>query len=117
MPAQLRNVFLALAQRRYEERDHVQPVEQVLAKVALRNLFFQVLVGRGDHARVYRDWIVASYRRKALLIERAQDLGLGFQAHVAYFVEKQRASVRFLKLAFLARCGAREGALVVSEKL
>jgi hypothetical protein len=49
---QQRNVFLAVAQRRHEERDHVEAVEEVFAEVAAGDLLFEVLVGGGDDAHV-----------------------------------------------------------------
>ena len=44
---------------------------------------------------------------EALLFERAQDLGLQRQRQIADLVEEQRAAVRQLELARLARRGAR----------
>ena len=45
---------------------------------------------------------VAAQRRDPLFVERAQHLGLCFQAHVAHFIEKQRSAVRLLKLPSLS---------------
>ena len=42
---QQRNVLLALAQRWYKKWNHVEPVEKILAEVALGDLLFKILVG------------------------------------------------------------------------
>ena len=57
---------------------------------------------------------------EALLVERAQDFGLGLQAHVADFVEEERAAVGALEGAALfgraCRRGAGDGAVAVAEE-
>ena len=54
---------------------------------------------------------------EALLFERAQDLRLQRERQVANLVEEQRAAVRDLELAQLARGGAGERPLLVAEQL
>ena len=56
-------------------------------------------------------------RSNRVLLERAQNLRLQRQRQVADLVEKQRAAVRQLELAGLARHRAGEGALLVAEEL
>ncbi len=58
----------------------------------------------------------AAQRCKALLIKRAQHLGLGFQAHVTHLVQQERAAVGALKDAALFRCCARDGAIAVTKQ-
>ena len=60
---QERDVLLALAQRRHEERNDVEAVEEVFAEVALGDLLFEILVGGGDEADV--DAHAAACRRPA----------------------------------------------------
>src|SRR5258707_11130010 len=100
MPREERDVFFAFAQGWYEKRNHIEPVEKIFAKVAARYFFFQVFIGRGDHANVDGDGLIAAHWREALLLERAQHFRLRLQAHVADFVEEERASVRPLEFAF-----------------
>ena len=52
-----------------------------------------------------------------VLLEHAQDLGLRVGAHVADFVEEQRAAVGLLEAADALLVGAGERALLVSEEL
>ena len=46
------NVLLAVAKRRNKKGDDVETVEEVFAKVAAGDLFFEILVGGGDDANV-----------------------------------------------------------------
>ena len=47
-----RNVLAALAQRRHREMNHVDPVEQVLPELPLRDQLLEVPVRRGHHPDV-----------------------------------------------------------------
>ena len=61
--------------------------------------------------------LVAAHRREALLVERAQNFGLRLQAHVADFIQEQRAAVGLLELAFLVGGGAGKRAFAMAEQL
>jgi hypothetical protein len=92
---------------RFIERDDVQAVEKVLAEVAALDLFFEVLVGGGDDAHAHLNELGGAHRFEALLFEGAEDLGLGLEAHVADFVQEQRAAVGFLELTSMRSSEAR----------
>src|SRR5580700_5269245 len=62
--SQKRNVLLALAQRRHEERDNVEAVEEIFTEVSLGDLFFKILVGGGDDAHVDAHRLRSTNRRK-----------------------------------------------------
>ncbi len=98
---QQRDVLLALAQRRHKKRNHIEPVEEVFAEVALGDLFFEILVGGGDEAHIDAQGLRAADGRKQLVVERAENLGLRLQAHVAHFVEEERSAVGALQGAAL----------------
>jgi hypothetical protein len=92
--------------------NHVQPVEEVLAKVAARDLLFQVFIGRGDHPHIDLHRTGRANRREAAFIQRAQHFGLHLEAHVADFIEEERAAVGALEGAAFLRslaCGPRRG--------
>ena len=81
------------------------------------DLFFQVLVGGGEHAHVHLDGAGAADPLELLLLEDAQHLGLALQAHVADLVEEQGGAVGQVELALARLGGAGEGALDVAEQL
>src|SRR5439155_20617021 len=112
-----RVVFLPRAQRRHLDRDHAEPVVEILAEPSLLDLPGEILVRRRDDAHVDLDRVLAAHALERLLLERAQDLGLGLERHVADLVEEQRAAVRQLEAASPARDGAGERALLVTEQL
>src|SRR6266849_1025781 len=52
MPGQDGDVLFAVAQRRHEEGNYVQPIEEILAEGAARDLLFEILVCGSEHANV-----------------------------------------------------------------
>src|SRR5262249_10065564 len=107
----------ALAQRGHVKRNYVQPVEQVFPERPPGDLFLQFLVRGRDHPYVNGDGLVGAYGLEPLFFEDSQDFGLGLEAHVAHFVEEQRAAVGLLELAHLVFGGAREAPLDMTEEL
>ena len=61
--------------------------------------------------------LVPPHPLEALLLEDAQNLGLGLEAHVRDLVQEQGAPVGQVELAPLAAAGSGEGALLVAEEL
>ena len=113
-----RNVFAALAQRRHDDVDDVEAVEQILAERALRDHVAQVAVRRGDHAHV--DDPAAAVGADLLQLaglEEPQQEALHAQRHLPDFVEEDGAHVRGFELARLVAIGAGEAALHVAEQL
>ena len=105
-----------VAQRGNKKGNDVEPVKQVFPEVAFLDLLLQVLVGGGDHTDIHGEVIARAYRGEALLLDDAQDLGLGAQAHVADFVQEERAAVGLLELAHLVFHGPGERAFHVAEQ-
>ena len=60
MPCQHWNVFLPVAQRRYEERNHVEPVEEVFAEVSNGDFFFQIFISGSNDARIHGNGFLAA---------------------------------------------------------
>ena len=81
------------------------------------NFVFQVLVGGGNDANIDGQVVAGADRREALLLDHAQHFGLRAQAHVAHFVEEQRAAMGLFELARLVLQRAGKGSFDVPEKL
>ena len=60
---------------------------------------------------------MGSHRLEPLLFQRAQNLGLGTQAHIAHFIEEKCAAVGLLELADLALMSGGEAAFHVAKQL
>src|SRR4051812_39329159 len=63
-------------QRWDDDRDHVDPVEQILAESLLVDLGLEVAIRRGDHACVERYLFIPSNRTHGPLLQDAQQLDL-----------------------------------------
>ncbi len=114
---QQRNVAPPLAQRRQVQGDDVEPIVEVLAELPLAHQGLEVAVGGGQHADVDANRLVAAEPLDRPLLQRAQQLGLQLQRHVADLVEVERAAVGQLELAEASLLGVGEGATLVAEHL
>ena len=117
MPHQDGDVAGAVAQRRSEDGKYLEPVKEVAAELLLRDHLAQVAVGGRDQANIDRDGPVTAQAFDLAFLERAQQLGLQIERHLADLVQKQRALVRQFQTAHLARDSAGECALLVAEQL
>ena len=112
-----RDVLAAIAQRRHDDVDDVQAIEQILAERSLRDHVAKVLVGRGNHANV--DGAAAAVGADFLqfaCFEEAQQKTLHAQRHLADFVEEDGPVVRGFELSRLVAVGAGEASTNVSEQ-
>ena len=112
-----RNVLAAIAQRRQLDREHVQPVVEVLAQLAGPHRLGRVEVGRGDDPDVHRLLLAAAETPERALLQHAQQLHLRRRLHLGDLVEEQRAAVRELEHAGPAIVRAGERPLLVAEDL
>ncbi len=83
----------------------------------MRHHVRQVAVRGGDHTDVHAERPRAAEALELVLLQHAEDLGLRVRAHVADFVQEQRAAVRLFEPADPLLVGAREGPLLVPEEL
>ena len=114
---QHRNIVGAFAQRRHDDRNHVQAIEEIFLKLSRVHELTQVAVGGRDHAHVHALGAFRAERFDFALLQDAQELGLQADAHRANFVEEDRAAVGQRELAFLRGGRIRERALDVAEEL
>ena len=111
------DVLPPVAQRRHANRNDAETEIEVLAEVPLLDLGFQVLVRRRDDADVHLDRARGAETLDFPLLQHPQHLGLRLGAHVADFVEEDRAAVGLLELADLLLRRAGERSLFVAEEL
>ena len=88
------DVVAAVAQRRQVQVDDVEAVVEVLAEAAGLDLDVEVAVGGGEDADVDRLGVGVADPHDHPLLQRAQDLHLQRQRHLADLVEEQRAAGR-----------------------
>src|ERR1043165_6057261 len=111
------NVFRPLAQRRELNRKHRQPVKQVLPESAELDRAFQIDIRRRYDANVSLDHFIAADARQLAVLQHAQQFHLCRQAHLADFIEKQRAAIRFFEAPTTQRARVSKRAFLVSEQL
>src|SRR5262249_59471288 len=102
-----------MAERRALDGDDVEPTKEVFAETALGDERRQIAIGRGNHPHVHLDRLASAHALDDLLLQRAQDLGLCFEAHITDLVEKERAAVSRLELPATPCDGAGEGTPLV----
>ena len=66
-----RNVFAPLAHWRHANLDDFQPVVEILAKLALLDHRFEILVGRRDYPHVHAQRLIAADALEHLLLQHA----------------------------------------------
>src|SRR5882672_667747 len=112
-----RDLFLALPERGNHDLDHVEPVVEVLAELALDHRLLEVTIGGGDHPSVDVDQFVTTDPRELEVLEDVEQLGLETERELGDLVEVDRAGLRELELPCLPPMRTGEGALLVTEEL
>src|SRR3982751_808136 len=95
---QQRNVFSAIAQRRYGYLNDVQPVVEILAEQLAPDRFTRVSIGRGDEAHINNGiFLLAADATHDSVLKDTQHLCLERHRHFAQLVEEKRSSIRELE--------------------
>ena len=91
---QQRDVVLAVTQGRQVDREDVEPIEEVLAKLVRADRLRRHAVRRGDHAHVHLDLrLAAADEAEAAFLQNAEQLGLRVGVHLRNLVQEQSAAV------------------------
>src|SRR5215210_4469010 len=92
-----RDVLFALPQRRHRDLHNIEPVKEVVSKLALRDQFFEVLVRRRDEPHVRLDRLVSADALKHAGIKRPKDFDLSARVDLADLIKKKRPAIRLLE--------------------
>src|SRR5206468_5480506 len=117
VPDERRNFFPARSQWGNGDRDHVEPIVQILSKLAVGHEHGEVAIRRGDEANVGRDQLRAADAEELRVLEHVEQLSLQTQRHLADLVEEERPLMSKLEFAGLATMCPRERSLLVPEQL
>ena len=117
MIGQQDDVVTAVLQGRQVQRKNAEPVIKVRAELAGGNAILQTPVRGGDHACVGRDHARRTERLDLLFLQDPQQLGLCRRRQFRHLIQKDRPVMGFLETSAPLPHGAREGSLLVSEKL
>jgi len=111
------DVLDPLAQRRNDVREHVEAIEQILAKGLVADGVLEVAVGGRDDADVNLDRLRAPQAFEDALLKRAEQLGLDFHRQITDLVEEERGLVGGFEPADLPAERAGERAPLAPEQL
>src|SRR5215469_156968 len=117
MAHQHRNVFDTIAEGRRANGKHLQAVIEVGAELFFSNHLSQVAIGGRNQPDVHLYGTRTAEPLALALLQRAQQLGLQLERHLAALVQEQRAFVRQLNPAQLTGNGAGKRTLLVAEEL
>src|SRR5690348_11540643 len=102
---------------RYEDRDDVNAIVEILAEAAGTDHGFQVLVRGGQQAEIDGLRGATAQPLNCVLFKDAKQLSLKFNAERRNFVKKQRPSMSELNLTGTRGMSASESAFFVAEEL
>ena len=94
------DVLAARAQRRQVHGDDVEAVKEIFAEFSFADGLAEIDVGGGDDADIDLDFLNAAEVHEPLVLQHAEDFGLGVEAHGGDFIEKKRAAVGDFKETF-----------------
>src|SRR5581483_261893 len=110
------NILGALAQGRQQNRNHVDPVVEIGAELAVGDRFLEVAICRAYQPHVNPNRPHAADSFELALLERAQELGLKRGRRVADFIEEERAAMSLFETALMFAHRPGERAFLVSEQ-
>src|SRR5690606_16112609 len=92
------------------------PIVKVFAEGSLRHALREVSVGGSHHTQIECNRFLGAQALHRSLLQHAQQLHLQGHRALAYFVEKERSAVGYLKAAAAASSRSGECALLVAEE-
>ena len=96
---------------------HIEPVVEILAEAALLDHRLEVAIGGGDDAGFGAQRLGAADPLVGAFLEYPQQFRLQGEGHLSQLVEEQGAVGGQLEASLLARRGAGEATLLVTEQL
>ncbi len=116
MPGQRQDVRAPLAQRRNDDLDDVEAIEQVHAKGATVHGCHQILVGSRHETQIDVKIGQAANAAEAAALQNAQQLGLHPMGELPDFVQKHGSVIRHFQQSGLGSPRIRERAPLVAEQ-
>lgn len=111
------DVLAPLSKRWEPDRQHVDPVEEILAEASRLDLALEIAVRGCDHAHVDRDGARPAEPFDAPLLQRAQELRLDGRRELADLIEEEGSSRCGLEATDLLLAGIGERTPFVAEEL
>jgi hypothetical protein len=116
-PRECGDVLDSVPEWRYGNREHVEPIEQILTERSIRNRLFQIPVRGRDDADIHLDWLGAPESLDHSFLEDTEQLHLDIGRELANLVEEESGLVGGLEPTDLPHHRAGEGAAFMSKEL
>src|SRR5262249_24219507 len=87
------DILLAISQRRYVDREHIESIKQVASKRSRGDRRLQVSIGGCDDSNGDIDGLISSDPLERSLLQNAQQRDLSLSRKVADFIEKKRSTL------------------------
>ena len=110
------NIFGPLSQSRHLNRKDIEAIVEILPKLTRSNHLFKVAMGRGDNPNIGLQCFCTTNALEASLLQYPEKLNLHRKRHVAYFIEKERATICHFETAASGRNSACEGPFLVAKQ-
>ena len=98
------------------DREDIQTIVEIFPKAAFLDQSFQVLIGSGHEPYFYPDGFVTSQSFKLPFLDKTQEFALERGAELAYFVQKDRATVGHFQATGFGARGSSESPFFVAEQ-
>src|SRR5580658_5122434 len=97
-------------------RHHIQPVQEILAKLALSNQGVQIAMRGCNHSHVNRNRPAAANAFDFTFLQNSQECNLDFRRKVADFIEKDRAATGRFEPSHSSLRGTSKSAFFVTKE-
>ncbi len=114
--SQFLGVALALAQGRHAQRQHVQPVQQVLAELSGPSQLIEIGVAGHQHADIHLTQTAATDPSIGAVLQEAQQRRLRLAAQRIDLIQEQGAAGRLTDQTGRGGLGVGEGTALVAEQ-
>src|SRR5262245_60318085 len=111
------NIFGAIDQRRYGDREHIKSMIQIQPKFAFVDELIQPAICRCDDPHINSIRMGSTNSFEFFFLQNAQQLCLRFKGKFTHFVEEDGATVCYFKSAEPASKSSGKGPFFVAEEL
>ena len=114
---QKRNVVRPVAKRGKRNRNHVQPVEEIFAKLSFFDSSHRIAVRGRNHTDIELEFVIAAMPAHAPVTENAEQLRLQRLGHLGDLIDEESSAIGLLETPLPRGNGSGECASLVAEEL
>ena len=108
-----RYVIAAIAKWRYGYRKYVQAIPEILTKIAVTDLFFQIAIGGGNNPHIDFDGLRTAHPFELAILKNSQELCLKVYRQFTEFIKKKSGTIGDFKSTEVPCMGTGKGTLLM----